>query len=145
MRWRPWRRTTSEASSSSRFPETSAGRWSAATVGPTIDPVKMPKMGEETRAQFDRVAESFVERGAKRSQMFGMPVLKIRDKVFAGTYGDAMTFKLAADDVAAALKLKGVEPFEPMPGRAMKGWVMVPLEHSKRWAGLAEQAWTFLS
>lgn len=107
--------------------------------------VKMPKIGEETRAYFDRVAESFVERGAKRSQMFGMPVLKIRDKVFAGTYGDAMTFKLAPADVAAALKLKGVEPFEPMPGRAMKGWVMVPLEHSKRWPGLAEQAWTFLS
>jgi hypothetical protein len=105
----------------------------------------MPKIGEETRAQFDRVAESFVERGAKRSKMFGMPVLKIRDKVFAGTYGDAMTFKLAPDDVAAALKLKGVEPFEPMPGRAMKGWVMVPLEHSKRWPNLAEQAWTFLS
>jgi hypothetical protein len=56
-----------------------------------------------------------------------------------------MTFKLAPDDVAAALKLKGVEPFEPMPGRAMKGWVMVPLEHSKRWPALAEQAWTFLS
>ena len=105
----------------------------------------MPKIGEETRAHFDRVAGSFVERGAKRSQMFGMPVLKIRDKVFAGTYGDAMTFKLAPDEVAAALKLKGVEPFEPMPGRAMKGWVMVPLEHSKRWPDLAEKAWTFLS
>jgi hypothetical protein len=74
-----------------------------------------------------------------------MPVLKIRDKVFAGTYGDAMTFKLAPDDIAATLKLKGVEPFEPMPGRPMKGWVMVPLEHSKRWPRLAEQAWTFLS
>jgi len=105
----------------------------------------MPKIGEETKSRFDRVADAFVERGAKRSLMFGMPVLKVRDKVFAGTYGDAMTFKLAADDVTAALKLKGVEPFEPMPGRAMKGWVLVPLAHSKRWRDLAEKAWTFLS
>jgi len=44
----------------------------------------MPKIGEETKTRFDRVADTFVERGAKRSQMFGMPVLKIRDKVFAG-------------------------------------------------------------
>src|SRR5438093_9899451 len=105
----------------------------------------MPKMGEETRAQFDRVAENFVERGAKRSQMFGMPVLKIRDKVFAGTFGDAMTFKLAPQDLAQALKLKGVEPFEPMPRRAMRGWVLVPLSHAKRWPDLAEKAWRNLS
>jgi hypothetical protein len=105
----------------------------------------MPKVGDETKKRYEKVADTFVERGAKRSQMFGMPVLKIRDKVFAGTYGDAMTFKLGPDDVASALKLKGVEPFEPMPGRAMKGWVMVPLEHSKRWPDLAEKAWTFLS
>jgi hypothetical protein len=105
----------------------------------------MPRIGDETKKRYEKVADAFVERGAKRSQMFGMPVLKIRDKVFAGTYGDAMTFKLAPDDVAVALKLEGVEPFGPMPGRAMKGWVMVPLEHSKRWPTLAEQAWTFLS
>lgn len=107
--------------------------------------MKMPKVGDETEKRYEKVADAFVQRGAKRSKMFGMPVLKIRDKVFAGTYGEAMTFKLAPDDVTAALKLKGVEPFEPMPGRAMKGWVMVPLEYSKRWPTLAEQAWTFLS
>jgi hypothetical protein len=105
----------------------------------------MPKVGDETEKRYEKVADAFVQRGAKRSKLFGMPVLKIRDKVFAGTYGEAMTFKLAPDDVTAALKLKGVEPFEPMPGRAMKGWVMVPLEYSKRWPTLAEQAWTFLS
>jgi hypothetical protein len=104
----------------------------------------MPKVGDETRASFDLVAESFVERGAKRGQMFGMPVLKVRDKVFAGTFGDAMTFKLAPEDLTKALKLKGVEPFEPMPGRAMTGWVLVPVAHAKRWPGLAEKAWGYL-
>ncbi len=107
--------------------------------------VKMPKIGDDTRARFNYLAETFVERGAKRSQMFGMPVLKVRDKVFAGTFGDAMTFKLSPEEMAKALKLKGVEPFEPMPGRSMKGWVLVPLADAKRWPALAEQAWEFLS
>jgi hypothetical protein len=107
--------------------------------------MKMPKVGEKTKDQYERVADAFVERGAKRSQMFGMPVLKIRDKVFAGTFGDAMTFKLAPDEMARALKLNGVEPFEPMPGRAMRGWVLVPLAHAKRWPDLAEKAWENLA
>jgi hypothetical protein len=107
--------------------------------------MKMPRPGDEATSRYERVAEPFVERGAKRSQMFGMPVLKIGDKVFAGTFGDAMTFKLAPEDLAQALKLKGVEPFEPMPGRAMRGWVLVPLSHAKRWPDLAERAWRNLS
>jgi hypothetical protein len=77
--------------------------------------------------------------------MFGMPVLKAGDKVFAGTFGDAMTFKLGPEDLAKALKSKGVEPFEPMEGRAMKAWVLVPLPASKRWLGLAEQAWAYVA
>ena len=45
-------------------------------------------------------------RGATRSQMFGMPVLKAGDKVFAGTFGDAMTFKLGPDDLQQARATK---------------------------------------
>ncbi len=95
--------------------------------------------------RFDRIAEAFVDRGAARGQMFGMPVLKVRDKVFAGTFGDAMTFKLAPTDLQKALKASGVEPFEPMKGRAMKEWVLVPVEHSRSWSRLAEQAFTYLA
>lgn len=94
--------------------------------------------------RFDALAEAFEAKGATRSQMFGMPVLKVRDRVFAGTFGDAMTFKLGPDDLAAAKKLKGVEPFEPMPGRAMKEWVLVPLAHARRWSDLAERAFSSL-
>ncbi len=105
----------------------------------------MPKVGPDTAAKFDKVAERFVDRGAKKSSMFGMPVVKAGDKVFCGTFGDAMTFKLGPEDLAKALKAKGVEPFEPMPGRAMKEWVLVPLEHAKRWPALAEQAWRYVA
>lgn len=105
----------------------------------------MPKAGARTVERFDELAETFVARGAKRSQMFGMPVLKAGDKVFAGTFGDAMTFKLGPDDLVQARKQKGVEAFEPMKGRAMKEWVLVPLAHAKRWAELAERAFTYVS
>jgi hypothetical protein len=105
----------------------------------------MPKAGPKTVERFDRLAETFVARGATRSQMFGMPVLKAGDKVFAGTFGDAMTFKLGPDDLERARTLTGVESFEPMKGRPMKGWVLVPLAHAKRWSDLAERAFTYLS
>ncbi len=98
-----------------------------------------------TIERFDALAEDFVARGAKRSQMFGMPVLKAGPRVFAGIFGDAMTFKLGPEDLSAARERAGVEPFEPMAGRAMKEWVLVPFSHAKLWAGLAEQAWKYLA
>ncbi len=107
--------------------------------------VKMPKPGADTVARFDSLAQEFAGRGAKKGSMFGMPVLKAKDKVFVGTFGDAMTFKLGPVDLAKAMKLKGVEPFELMKGRAMKKWVLVPLAHAKRWSALAEQAWTYVT
>src|SRR5215211_8957452 len=114
------------------------------TAKPTKGPT-MPEIGPKTVERFDRLAETFVARGATRSQMFGMPVLKAGGKVFAGTFGDAMTFKLGPEDLERARKLTGVEPFEPMKGRAMKEWVLVPLAHAKRWSDLAERAFRYLA
>ena len=105
----------------------------------------MPEAGPKTVERFDRLAETFVARGATRSQMFGMPVLKAGDKVFAGTFGDAMTFKLGPDDLERARSLTGVEAFEPVKGRPMKEWVLVPLAQAKRWSDLAERAFEYLS
>ena len=107
--------------------------------------MKMPKVGPDTVARFEKLADEFASSGAKKGSMFGMPVLKAKDKVFAGTFGDAMTFKLGADELSRALKLEGVEPFEPMKGRAMKEWVLVPLAHAKRWPKLADEAWTYVA
>lgn len=105
----------------------------------------MPKAGPKTVERFDELAEMFVARGAERSQMFGMPVLKAGGKVFAGTFGDAMNFKLGPADLEEARKQSGVEPFEPVKGRAMKEWVLVPLTHAERWADLAERAFSYVS
>lgn len=100
----------------------------------------MPKPGPKTLERFERVASALSDLGVVRGAMFGMPMLKTGKRVFAGIYGDAMTFKLAPEDLATALAITGVEPFEPMAGRAMKEWVLVPLARSRRWPALAEQA-----
>ena len=105
---------------------------------------KMPTAGPKTVETFEALSESFVARGATRSKMFGMPVLKAGDKVFAGTFGDAMTFKLGPADLDAARRQAGVEAFEPMKGRPMKEWVLVPLAHAKKWPDLAERAFDYL-
>jgi hypothetical protein len=121
----------------------SADRKSAARKAPPKGP-KMPSVGPKTVERFDALAEDLVARGAKRSQMFGMPVLKAGDKVFAGTFGDAMTFKLGPEDRKKARTQSGVGAFEPMKGRPMKEWVLVPLAHAKRWHDLAEQAFAYV-
>jgi len=94
---------------------------------PTLIPRHLAQLTRCQTWSSEEFAETFVGRGATRSQMFGMPVLKAGDKVFAGTFGDAMTFKLGPDDLEQARALTGVEPFEPMQGRPMKEWVLVPL------------------
>jgi hypothetical protein len=70
--------------------------------------------------------------------------LKAGDKVFAGTFGDAMTFKLGPGDLEEALAQSGVDAFEPMKGRPMREWVLVPLTHAKRWPDLAERAFAYV-
>jgi hypothetical protein len=131
--------------SSQRKPSTGPPKRAPKAKKTTPKAPAMPKAGAKTVERFDELAETFVARGAKRSQMFGMPVLKAGDKVFAGTFGDAMTFKLGPGDLEDARSQAGVEPFEPMKGRAMKEWVLVPLAHSKRWGELAERAFAYVS
>ena len=105
----------------------------------------MPQPSPETSARFDRVAESLMKASpATRGQMFGMPVLKIGTKVFAGVWGDAMNFKLGEKERAAALRLEGATSFDPGMGRPMKEWVLVPAEHAARWSRLAKQALAFV-
>ena len=39
-----------------------------------------------------------------------------------------------------ALALEGAHLFEPMAGRQMKEWVVVPKQHSDEWPGPADAA-----
>ena len=74
-------------------------------------------------------------------KMFGMPCVKRGGKAIAGFWQESVVFKLP--DPAArerALALDGAALFDPMGGRPMKEWVVVPAAHADEWPGLASEA-----
>jgi hypothetical protein len=80
-------------------------------------------MATKSEEAYQKLAEQMRDsEAAEICQMFGMPTLKFNGKAFAGLFGGEMTFKLAGD--AHALALKGAKLFDPMGiGRVMKEWV----------------------
>ena len=100
---------------------------------------------EATARRFADIAEALAGNGVSVTKMFGMPSMKAAGKLFAGVYGDALTFKLGGKTHAEALALKGAELFDPSGmGRPMKEWVVVPPAHAKRWLDLAKAARTYV-
>lgn len=91
---------------------------------------------------YEELVDDLVARNAdvQATKMMGMPSLKANGKLFAGQRGDDMVFKLGGDDHARALALEGAHLFEPMAGRQMKEWVVVPNALSNEWFSLAEAA-----
>ncbi len=86
----------------------------------------MPKFApapDELIAQFNRVLQSIPE--AETRRMFGYPAAFINGQMFAGLFADTMMLRLSAEDRALITK-KGARPFEPMPGRIMSEYVVVP-------------------
>ncbi|HKW78918.1 MAG TPA: TfoX/Sxy family protein [Candidatus Limnocylindria bacterium] len=82
------------------------------------------KSPPELIAAFDKAAPK--DRRAVRRPMFGYPALFVNGNMFAGTYQDKVVVRLSEEDRARLMNEKGAAPFEPMPGRPMKGYVVVP-------------------
>ena len=60
-------------------------------------------------------------------EMFGYPAFFVNGNLFVGVHGDKLFLRLSEADVANIKNgFKGVTNFEPMPGRAMKGYVILP-------------------
>ena len=98
-------------------------------------------MSTDAQMAFDAVADELTATSpAVRGMMFGMPCLKQSGKAFAGYYRGAMVFKLGGAPHARALTLTGAALFDPMGGRPMKEWVVVPAEHAAQWLALARDA-----
>ena len=94
-----------------------------------------------TERRYAAIAGSLAVAGVKASTMFGMPTLKLNGKAIGGLWGDAMTFKLAPDALAEALRIEGAHQFDPSGmGRPMKAWVVVPAAEADHWERLAQAA-----
>ena len=61
-----------------------------------------------------------------RKPIFGYPALYLNGTMFAGTYQDIVVVRLTTEDRAKAARQIGALPFEPMPGRPMREYVVLP-------------------
>jgi TfoX/Sxy family transcriptional regulator of competence genes len=85
--------------------------------------VQWKKTPPELAATFDKAAPK--DPKVVRKPMFGYPALFLNGNMFAGTFQDKIVARLAEDARARALKA-GAKHFEPMAGRPMKEYLVVP-------------------
>ena len=64
--------------------------------------------------------------GAAPRKMFGYSCIFAKGNMFAGLHEAGMVLRLPEEQRAEFLRLKGAQPFEPMPGRVMREYVVVP-------------------
>jgi TfoX/Sxy family transcriptional regulator of competence genes len=85
---------------------------------------KWTKAPQELVARFATLIEGVP--GAQTRNMFGYPAAFLNGHLFAGIFQQTLFLRLSTDDHARFMKITGARPFEPMPGRAMRGYVVVP-------------------
>ena len=64
--------------------------------------------------------------GAEPRKMFGYSCVFAKGNMFAGLHEVGMVLRLADVQRPEFLRLKGAQQFEPMPGRVMREYVVVP-------------------
>ena len=89
----------------------------------------MPKMTwkkapEGLVERFDEVL--LKEPGVERRSMFGYPCAFLGGHMFCGLFQDHFILRLPETERTKFLAEKGAAIFEPMPGRPMKEYVLVP-------------------
>ena len=85
---------------------------------------KFTKAPEELVQLFERAMKDFPM--AIQRKMFGYPCAFVNGNMFTGLFQDEMFLRLSDEDRAAIRKEYGTPLFEPMPGRPMRQYVLVP-------------------
>jgi TfoX/Sxy family transcriptional regulator of competence genes len=85
---------------------------------------KFAKSSEEMVSFFDKVMKDFPM--ATQRKMFGCPCVFVNGNLFAGLFEEEMFLRLNDEDRLAIRKEYGTQLFEPMPGRPMREYVMIP-------------------
>ena len=92
-----------------------------------MPPGPMPKF-EKSPSQlverFGAVLDRFPD--VERRKMFGYPAAFVGGNMVTGLHGRNWVIRLPDAQREALLRLDGAKPFEPMPGRPMKGYAVVP-------------------
>ncbi|MBM3310350.1 MAG: TfoX/Sxy family protein [Candidatus Aminicenantes bacterium] len=65
------------------------------------------------------------EPDVERRRMFGYPCVFVEGNMFAGLFADRVFVRLSEKDRAGLLTKGAASPFEPLPGRVMKEYVVL--------------------
>lgn len=82
------------------------------------------KASHELEEILGQTAEPFAL--VEKRKMFGGLCLFLNGYMFAGVHGRKIVLRLGEDDRTVAQNESGALPFEPMPGRVMREYVVVP-------------------
>ena len=74
----------------------------------------------------DFIMDKMKDKNCDYKKMFGYPAFFVNGNMFVGVHGDKLFLRLSDADMADIMKDYKVTAFEPMPGRAMKGYVVLP-------------------
>ncbi len=88
---------------------------------------KMPaweKAPAELVERFRAVLAGYPEASIRK--MFGYPAAFVSGNMATGLFAASWMVRLPDATAAELLRLKGARPFEPMPGRAMRGYYTLP-------------------
>jgi TfoX/Sxy family transcriptional regulator of competence genes len=89
----------------------------------------MPRPSDEAKEAFRALVPT--DAAVTTKPMFGNLAAFVNGNMFAGLFGDEL-FVRVGDVERTSLLDKGGRDFEPMPGRAMKGYVMLPTGWRRR-------------
>lgn len=87
----------------------------------------MPKWQPAPAALIERFARATAELPSIESRkMFGYPAIFLNGNMVAGLFQDTMIVRLNARDRETLAAIRGAAPFEPMPGRPMREYMVLP-------------------
>jgi len=104
----------------------------AAIDTPANSNMKWEKSSEDLVELFSELAPT--DAGVEQKKMFGWPCCFVNGNLFAGLHKQSMIFRLSETDQSTFLEMEGAAEFEPMPGRKMKGYVILenPLARDRK-------------
>ena len=83
-----------------------------------------PKADAAAVAQYEALLPD--DDRVERRRMFGHPCAFVNGNMFMGVFGDAVFVRLGDGDRAELLAEDGAGPFDPMGGRPMKDYAVLP-------------------
>jgi TfoX/Sxy family transcriptional regulator of competence genes len=89
----------------------------------------MPKPSEQAKAAFQKLVPA--DSAVTTRPMFGNLSGFVNGNMFCGLFGEDLFVRVSEED-QAKIRKQGGRPFEPMPGRAMTGYVVLPAGWAKK-------------